>query len=443
MADKKVSALAEELKGLDMVSIISGGDGTDSIFKKNDLADYSYQTGIPLIDYALGYEVLIRDENDKVIDKRLCLGIQAGSFNVITGATQSFKSTITNIISANIAYANEGNIVHIDAENRLVLQRAKTLSKLPDSWFNGDPPRYAISSGSIGFDGLQEQITKIWLNKMKYKELLLRDTGVLDSSGKPLMMMPPTVVFLDSLSSVLSKEYDIADKKSIENAGDLHSNTYGMINAKTIRGVLQDILPMLKEANIIMFAISHMNSNPATSPMGGPKKQFQYGSVDVKIAGGKAVEYNASLVATFTGESSADSLYHMDTDGFEGNTVIFEPTKASTNESGNKKTGLAFRIIIDKREGAVDNLRSLVLFLNEKGRLKGNKAGYRILGEDGSVISERFTWRNIYSDFEKDPVTYKTFMTTARSELVKYISKAPDVSGKIKPMNMDSIIDSL
>ena len=442
MAEKKVSVMAEELKNLDLVSIINGGDGKP-IFRKNNIADYSYPTGIPLIDYPLGYEVLIRDDNGDVSGRRLCLGIQAGSFNVITGATQSFKSTITNIIAANIAYANDGNVFHIDAENRLVLQRAKTLSKLPDSWFDGDDPRYAIQSGSIGFDGLQEAITKIWLNKMKYKDLLLKDTGVLTSSGKPLMMMPPTVVFLDSLSDVLSKEYDINDKKSIENAGDLHSNTYGMINAKTIRGVLQDILPMLKEANIIMLAISHMNSNPATSVMGGPKKQFQYGSVDVKIAGGKAVEYNASLVATFTGESSADSLYHMDTDGFEGNTVIFEPTKASTNESGNKKTGLAFRLVIDKRKGVVDNLRSLTLFLNDKGRLKGNKAGYRVLDENGEVISERFTWRHIEEDFKKDPSAYKTFMTVAKTELEKYIAKAPDVSGHINPMSMDDIINSL
>jgi hypothetical protein len=54
MAEKKVSVMAEELKNLDLVSIINGGDGKP-IFRKNNIADYSYPTGIPLIDYPLGY----------------------------------------------------------------------------------------------------------------------------------------------------------------------------------------------------------------------------------------------------------------------------------------------------------------------------------------------------------------------------------------------------
>ena len=216
-----------------------------------------------------------------------------------------------------------------------------------------------------------------------------------------------------------------------------------MINAKTSRGVLQDILPMLKEANINIITISHQNTNISGTAFAGPKKQFQYGAADVKIAGGKAVEYNASLVATFTGESSPDSRYHIDHDGFEGNTVIFEPTKCSTNESGNSRTGLGFRLVIDKRQGTVDNLRSLTLFLNEKSRLKGNKAGFRIVDHNGEIIGEKFTWKTIHEDFKKDPATYKNFMVVAKEELMKYVAKAPDVAGSIDPMDMDSIISSL
>jgi hypothetical protein len=241
----------------------------------------------------------------------------------------------------------------------------------------------------------------------------------------------------------LSKEYDIDNKKMMDGVGELHSNTYGMINAKTIRGMFQDIIPMMEEANIIMIQIAHQNSNPATSPMGGPKKQFQYGSVDVKVAGGKSVEYNSSLVATFTGESSADSRYFMDTDGFEGNTVLFEPTKSSTNVSRNVKTGRGYRLVIDKTHGSVDNLRSLVLFLNERGRLKGNKAGYKVLDKNGETISERFTWRKIYEDFKNDPSTYKSFMLVAKEELETLIAPAPDVSGQNVVFDVDSVINSL
>ena len=184
---KKKGLLESELENADYMTLLNGGE-TGGIFTKNSMIDYSYPTGVSLIDYTLGYEINIRDENDNVVGKRLCLGLQAGSFNVITGRTQSFKTTISIQIISNIAYANGGNIIHYDAENRLVLERVKLLSKLPESWFSGDTPRYSLRSGAIGFDTLQNDITQVYENKMRHKDLLIKDTGVLDSTGKPIKL---------------------------------------------------------------------------------------------------------------------------------------------------------------------------------------------------------------------------------------------------------------
>ena len=432
MAKVKTTVLEEDLKNADLMQILTFAVDEDSkCFSHNSIIDYSYPTGIPLIDYRLGYEVVTKDETGKIINKRICLGLQAGTFNVLTGATQTYKTTIGESMIANIAFANSGNIVHLDPENRAVVQRIKNGTKLPDSWFTGDNPRYKIINGAIGFDTLQEIVTDIWSRKMKMRSILSVDTGLRDSHNNPIMLMPPTCLFLDSVSDVINKEYDINNKKQVDELTELRSNTYGMTSAKTLRGVIADILPMLKEANILFITIAHKNSNVSMNAFTPPKKQFQYGANDEKVSGGKALEYNASMVGNFTAELSADSRYHMDTDGFEGNTVIFEPIKSSTNESGNQKTGLGYRLVIDKRAGSVDNLRSLVLYLNDLGRLKGNKAGFRVLDTNGEVISEKFTWKNIYQDFEKDPASYKTFMLTAKEELSKMISKAVD--GEIKP----------
>ena len=442
MAVKKASVLEKELADLDLMTILSGG-GTSQVFKKNTLVDYCYPTGISVIDYALGYEVNVKDESGNIIKKRLCLGLQAGSFNVLTGATQSFKTTIGMQMCANVAYANNGNVIHIDAENRLALQRAKTLTKLPESWFEGDFPRYAIKNGAIGYDTLQNYVTEVYENKMRHKDVLIKDTGEVDDHNQPIKLMPPTVMFVDSISDVISKEYDIRDKKEWDKQKEMRSNTDGMQNAKTLKGVISDILPMMKEANIIVLVIAHENANVAMTAYAGPKKQFQYGNKDVKISGGKAVEYNASALMTFTGEIKEDSRYHISTDGFEGNTVLFEPTKVSTNESGNEKTGLGFRIVIDKRRNGADNLRTLILFLNQRGRLKGNKAGFKVIDNKGEELTERFTWKKVYDDFKENPVTYKTFMLTAKEELEKLIAKAPDVAGEIDPFNIDKILSGL
>lgn len=424
MAQKKVSELEKDLKDADLMQILSSGsDSSSRVFSKNDLVDYSYPTGIPMIDFPLGYEVVILDEFGKEIGRRLCLGLQAGTFNVLTGGTQTYKTTIGERICAVIAENNNGNIVHLDPENRAVVQRIKNVTKLDNSWFDGEFPRYKIINGSIGFDTLQELVRDLWQRKMRMKDILLKDTGVVDANNQPIKLMPPTLLFLDSISDVIKNEYDSDDKKQSEELGELRANTYGMITAKTIRGVIADILPMLKEANIIFITIAHKNTNAAMNAFQPPKKQFQYGAADEKMSGGKALEYNASLVANFTAEVSADSRYHMDTDGFEGNTIIFEPIKASTNESGNTKTGLGFRMVINKREGTVDIVRSLILFLNEKGRLKGNKAGFRVIDGSGEPISEKFTWKKVHEQFESDEVTYKIFMTAAREELMKYVSR--------------------
>ena len=442
MATKKVSTLEADLKDLDIMTVLSGG-GTSKVFEKNTLVDYCYPTGISVIDYYLGYIVNVRDESGQIIKQRECIGLQAGSFNVLTGATQSFKTTLGMQMASNIAYQFNGNVVHIDAENRLSLQRVKTLTKLPEDWFDADYPRYAIKNGAIGYDTLQEYITEIYENKIKYKDVLTKDTGEVDDHNRPIMLMPPTVVFLDSLSDVIAKEYDIRDKKEWDKQKEMRSNTDGMQNAKTLKGVINDILPMLKEANIIFITIAHENANVAMQAFAGPKKQFQYGNKDIKISGGRTVEYNASALMTFTGEIKDDSRYHVDTDGFEGNTVLFEPTKVSTNESGNAKTGLSARIIIDKRLNGADNLRTLVKFLEDKGRIKGDRRGYKVLNDKGEEISEKFSWKNIYDDFLNDKETYKTFMLTAKEELTKLLAKAPDVAGQIDPFNVNNILNNL
>ena len=441
MAVKKQSLLEEELKDADYMSILSGG-GNSSVFKKNDIIDYSYPTGISVIDYPLAYEINIVNEKGEKIGKRVCYGIQAGTFNVITGSTQSFKTTLGIQMCANIAYANNGNVIHYDAENRLVVQRVKNLTKLPESWFSSDAPRYQIRGGAIGFDTLQHDITEIAMNKIKYKNILLKDTGVVDGNNKPIYLMPPTVIFLDSISNVIAKEYNVDSKDFMNDMGEIRGNADGMRNAKTLRGVLTDLNPLMKEANIIIITIAHKGTNISAGVTPQPK-QFQYGKQDEKISGGKALEYGASALMNFTNFGSESSRYHMDSDGFEGNTILFEPLKVSTNESGNAKSGLGFEIIIDKRKNGVDNLRTLVQLLVAKGRLKGNKANYKVTDANGEVISKNFSWKHIYEDFEKDKETFRAFMIAAKEELEKFISRADDTAGTINPFDINATIIDL
>ena len=108
-----------------------------------------------------------------------------------------------------------------------------------------------------------------------------------------------------------------------------------------------------------------------------------------------------------------------------------------------KNTNDVYRPVIQRKKAAEEATRE-ELFLNQKGRLKGNKAGYRVIDEKGEPISEKFTWKKCYEDFKNDVVTYKIFMETAKNELEKLISKAPiDTMGQIHVFDIDETLDTL
>lgn len=443
MAKKKIEVVSQELEGADLMTILAEGMSSD-LFDKNKLVDFSYSTGIPVIDYLLGYETLVKDPVTKeVIKKRQVLGLQAGSFNILTGKSQSYKTTIGMNMASNIGVSANGNVVHYDAEGRLVLQRAKTITQLPDEWFNAEHPRYALKSGTIGFDRLKRDIAEIYESKMKHKDLLLKDTGEVDDKNQPIILMPPTLVLIDSLQHIVINEdaYDVNDKQ-FQGSKELRNNMVGAITAKTIRGFISDIIPMQKEANIIVLCIAHKTGNVSTNSYLAPSKQFQYGSVSERVSGGSAVEYDPSATMSFTGYSSKDTMYSKETDGFDGNLVLFEPIKCSTNQSGNAKTGVSVDIVIDKGRDGVDNYRTLSLFLKSKGRLKGNNAGWKVINADGSETETRYRWKTIYDDLDKDQALATAFFTAAKEELDKLISPAVDNIGK-KPMKINDILNNL
>ena len=67
MATKKKEVINEELKGASLMDILSS-EGS-KVFTTNNLIDFSYSTGIVIIDYAYGYEILIK-ENGEVVGRR-------------------------------------------------------------------------------------------------------------------------------------------------------------------------------------------------------------------------------------------------------------------------------------------------------------------------------------------------------------------------------------
>ena len=53
-----------------------------------------YSTGIPTLDYQLGYTLVSRDENDNIINTHDSLGLVGGSFITIIGKSGTAKTAL-------------------------------------------------------------------------------------------------------------------------------------------------------------------------------------------------------------------------------------------------------------------------------------------------------------------------------------------------------------
>ena len=75
----------------------------------------TYKTGIPQLDYYLGYRINVYNDNDDVIDTYPSIGITGGSMVTFIGKPSTAKTTTAAQIAANIVRPFEnGFIVHFD-----------------------------------------------------------------------------------------------------------------------------------------------------------------------------------------------------------------------------------------------------------------------------------------------------------------------------------------
>ena len=374
------------------------------------------KTGFPLFDYYFGSAVNVHDEMGKIIRQDARIGQAAGSFNLIVGGSGSGKTTFAVQLAANIIRQfKHANVIHFDCEQRFDMSRAETISGLPSEYFAND--LYEIRAGMIGLDTIQETIVKVWSNKMKLKDELTVKASHVDEFGKPVEMLEPTVIIIDSITTVLSETVSADSNKDVTDAEKLRSNTDGARDAKTMRGLLRDVLPQRKEANIIIYGISHINSNMSMNAFLPPAKQQNYLKQDESIPGGKSMIYAPYSIIKLIAKPSDD--FTEDADGFAGHIVLVEPIKSSSNQSGNNSKGVSFELVFRQKYG-FDSLRSLILYGRDQGIIEGNKGRLKFKDNPEYV----FSWKNIYSDVKEKPIwqDVKRFIIPRLDEKLSHVS---------------------
>lgn len=369
-----------------------------NLFKTNVTTAF-HKTGFHLFDYYFGSVINIHDDLGNIIKQEGRVGQAAGTFNLIIGDSGSGKTTLAAQIAANIIRQYKyANVIHYDCEYRFDVSRCETITKLPASYFDPDlGERYMIKTGLVGLDIIQVMIVKTYVNKMKLKKELQVTSGFKDEFGRDVIILQPTIIIIDSITTVLNETFNPDSQKEASKAEEMRGNTEGARDAKTLKGFFKDILPLCKEANIILYGINHINTNMSMNAFIPVARQQNFLKQNESIPGGKTMLYYPFNIIKLTAKPSDD--FSKDSDGFSGHVVMVEPVKSSSNQSGNNSKGVSFELVFSFQHG-FDSLRSIIMYGRDNGLIEGNKNRMKFKGDD----SFTFTWKEIEKEANEKPI---------------------------------------
>lgn len=371
-------------------------------FFENTASITSYKTGFPVMDYYLGFIMNVFDtETDALIDSYPSLGISDGCFIYLIGKSSTGKTAVAEQMAANIVRPFEnGFVVHYDLEKAQNNTRIQSITKFKMSEIQSG--KYILRTGGETLSSMYKAITQLYEEKVNNPKSYKYDTGLKDEFGNPKMAYVPTCVIIDSIPHLITD----VDGKKVE---EVSTQTDRMRLTGEINRFYTELTPKVKEANIIVFSINHIKTNPGMGFLpNAPELMFL--KQDEALPGGKGPYYVANYMMKLVGVGSMK--YKLEDDGFDGFGVRFEIIKSRTN-----KNGQFFTMIYDMKRG-FDPLRTTVEFAKGCGLISGNKNGY-VIGDHKDM---KFTLKNMNKDFHENRELYKILFDSVKPFLMQRLS---------------------
>lgn len=288
------------------------------IFTRTQTA-ISYNTGFPTFDFRNGYRVQARDLNEKLIAEYPSTGLVGGSFITVIGKSGTAKTTWCIQSAFNIVRQfDSGMVLHYDLEQALSYTRIKDVTKASQIELD---QKYILKQEKMYIEDIFDSIQEIYKMKMENKKEFSYDTGLVDEFGNKITSLVPTCIILDSIPSMYSM-----DSKTDEMAGQ----TEAMRTAKALKQFYLKLLPIVKEGNLIIMTINHINTKIEVSAFSKTQPQVMYLKMDEALPGGSAPIYYANTLIKFVTSDKKNS----EDDGYDGFRVRAELIKSRTNKGG-------------------------------------------------------------------------------------------------------------
>lgn len=361
-----------------------------NLFERN-ATTISYKTGIPILDYYLGYMVNVYNDNNEIVDRYASLGITGGSYVTVIGKSSTAKTSAIVGLAANIVRPFEnGSIIHFDLEQAMTYSRAQVMAKFKMTELRD---KYLIRQENNSITDIKATVIKLYMEKTSKPELYQYDTGRKNEFGEEIIAYVPTVVIIDSIPS-LSSAVNENDKKDVQKLEEVSSQTERMRLTAEIGRFYTEMLPYIRAANIIVFSVNHIKVNPGMGIVKSPA-ELLYLKQDEALPGGKSPQYLAHILTKHVAVTS--DKFTLEDDGFDGFGIRIEIIKCRSNQAGQ-----SFEIVYDKVRG-VDSLRTSLLFAKENGLLTGNRNNTKFITHPDM----KFEMAHVHEYFKEHKEMYK------------------------------------
>lgn len=363
-----------------------------------------YRTGIDIFDYINGI---------RRYDGSLALGIMGGRIIMDVGNSGTGKTSVLIGQACEIADQYEDTDVwHYDYERSTSPERVMALS----GWdYNRFEDKYHLFNSDLSVETIYKACKEIEKIKMECKEEIQIDSGFKDSHGKPIYVLPPTIMLVDSVALLAPKE--------IEDDDELRGSMGSSAIAKANTNIFKRMLAPIENANIILMLVNHLNQKIDIGPIKS-QAQVNYLGIDETIPGGRFITYATNTLTKLKCASKIEPDKEFGIKGFYLTGIVIK--------SRNTDAGVQFKMVFEQKLG-INNLLTNFVNLKEFGRITGSGRSYKL----DTCPDVKFSLKDFQKKYYENEELRKAFDKAVEEEYIKFI---PDNS-KDAPVNLLDVDD--
>ena len=352
-------------------------------------------------------EMIVTNEKGDIVDSYVNMGIPAGTLCVFIGKSKTAKTAAAITFSSEIVRPYDNSfVIHFDIEQSTTIQRVQSISKFTNK--DLEDGKYILRKEKLTLNDLKAAIVEIYTEKISHLDKYTYDTGKVDEFGKPIKILVPTVVIIDSIASINTG----IEGKKLEELEEVSSQPDKMRLAGEISRFFTEILEILRGSNITVIAINHIRKK---AQMGYIKEAADIVglNMDESLPGGLAPTYLARVLIRFNVPSSNKLV--EEEDGISGYDIDCKIIKSNVGVSD-----VIFPITFNAKSG-ISTVRSCFRYAKENDLITGNKNGYTFKG----FPEDKFTLMHMEEDFKNNRKLYRNMMQTITPLLSKMTVGTP------------------